>query len=285
MNRYVIISPVRNEEEYIEKTILSIVQQNILPDEYIIVNDGSTDKTPEIIDKYVKKYSWIKRVDRPQGKHTPGPGVVKAFYSGYDQISDSSWDFVVKLDGDLSFDANYFQTLLLEFEKNPKLGIASGVTYQPLGDKLIIDKMPEDHVRGAAKMYRKACFFEIGGLPKVLGWDTIDELKAQLAGWETRSYKNLVLVHYKPIGIKQTNILKRELIAGERHYYLGYHPLFAVLRDFYRMFQKPFLVAGLLNLVGFNMAYFLKKERIEQDLIKLVRKKQLERLTFKRRFW
>lgn len=285
MSRYVIISPVRNEEEFIEKTIQSIINQNILPAEYIIVNDGSTDKTPVIIAKYVKKYSWIKSIDRPRGVHSPGPGVVKAFYAGFDHITFNNWEFVVKLDGDLSFEANYFQSLLNEFDRNPKLGIASGVTYQPMGNKLIIDRMPEDHVRGAAKMYRRSCFYEIGGLPKVLGWDTIDELKAQLAGWETRSYKNLILVHYKPIGVKQTNIVKRELTAGERHYYLGYHPVFAVLRDVYRMFHKPFLIAGLLNFVGFNMAYIQKKDRIDRQLIKLVRKKQMERLTFRRRFW
>lgn len=285
MNKYVIISPVRNEEEFIEMTIQSVINQSVLPIEFIIVNDGSTDKTPEIIKKYTKEYSWIKCYDRPVGKHSPGPGVVKAFYSGFERISDNSWDFVIKLDGDLSFDPNYFQTLLTEFNRNPKLGMASGVTYQPMGKKLIIDRMPEDHVRGAAKMYRKQCFNDIGGIPKVLGWDTIDELKAQLSNWETRSYKNLVLIHYKPIGVKQTNLFKRELTAGERHHYLGYHPVFAILRDIYRMFQKPFVIAGLLNFVGFNMAYILKKERIDKDLIKLVRKKQMERLTLKRKFW
>ncbi len=282
--KFVIISPVRNEEEYIEKTIQSVINQSILPVEYIIVNDGSTDKTPEIIARYTSRFSWIHCFHKPLGKHRPGAKVVEAFYTGYNNMC-SVWDFIVKLDGDLSFEPNYFEYQLNQFKANPKLGMTSGVTYQPMGGRLVMDKMPTDHVRGAAKMYRKECFEQIGGLPKVLGWDTIDELKAQLLGWETRSYRNLVLIHYKPIGVKQTNLFKRELIAGERHHYLGYHPLFAILRDFYRMLQKPFIIAGILNAIGFITAYLSRKERIERPLIVLLRRKQVARMTFRRNIW
>jgi glycosyltransferase involved in cell wall biosynthesis len=285
LENYVIISPVRNEEKYLEKTIQSVLNQTILPQEYIIVDDGSTDKTPEIIEKYVSQHKWIRTCNKPKGVHRPGAGVVEAFYSGFQIIENNSWNFVIKLDGDLSFEKDYFEQQLTEFKNNPKLGMTSGVTYQPTTKGLIMDKMPEDHVRGAAKMYRRSCFDQIGGMQKVLGWDTIDELKAQQAGWETRSYKHLVLIHYKPIGIKQTNLIKRELMAGNRHYYLGYHPIFAILRDFYRMLQKPYIIAGFLNFLGFIKAYISKKERIERSLIKLLRKKQLARLTFRRNFW
>jgi poly-beta-1,6-N-acetyl-D-glucosamine synthase len=285
MSQYVIISPVKNEEKFIEKTIESVINQTVPPVEYIIVNDGSTDRTPELIKKYTNKFSWIKCYDKENKKHSPGSGVVEAFYKGFEKLETRSWDFIVKLDGDLSFDKHYFEFLLNEFESNPKLGMASGVTYQPVGNNLVMDKMPGDHVRGCAKMYKRECFEAIGGLPKVLGWDTIDELRSQVCGWTTISYKDLVLIHYKPIGIKQTNIIKREFTAGERHYFLGYHPLFAISRDFYRMFQKPFVVGGILNFVGFVVAYLQKKERIEPELIEHLRKKQLERLTLKRKFW
>jgi poly-beta-1,6-N-acetyl-D-glucosamine synthase len=285
MGKYVIVSPVRNEEDYIEKTIQSVTNQTVLPSEYIIVNDGSTDHTTDIIDKYLLKYPWIHRYDKPKGEHCPGTGVIEAFYTGFNKIENNSWDFVVKLDGDLSFEPDYFEFQLQEFNNHPKLGMTSGVTYQPNGNQLIIDKMPEDHVRGAAKMYRRTCIEQIGGIPKVLGWDTIDELKAQLAGWETRSYKHLVLIHYKPIGFKQTNVIKRELKAGERQHYLGYHPVFAILKNIYRMLQKPFIIAGTLNLTGFFMAYIMKKDKIELALIKLLRNKQIARMTFKRKFW
>jgi poly-beta-1,6-N-acetyl-D-glucosamine synthase len=285
MENYVIITPVRNEEKYVEETILSVIHQTILPVEFILVDDGSTDGSSAIIDHYVLKYSWIKVYKKPKGKHRPGPGVVEAFYTGFYHIVYDDWNFVVKLDADLSFEPSYFEFQLKEFKVNAKLGMTSGVTCRPVKGRLVRDKMPEDHVRGAAKMYRRACFDQIGGLSCVLGWDTIDELKAQLAGWETRSFKQLVLIHYKPIGIKQTHLLKKELTVGERQHYLGYHPLFAILRGFYRMLHKPVMIAGFLNLMGFILAYRHWNERIDISLIKHLRRKQMGRLTFKRKFW
>jgi len=283
-NRYIIISPVRNEVEFIETTILSVVNQTIRPVKYILVNDGSTDGTDNIISRYVEEYDWILTVNRPPKEHSPGGGVVDAFYDGYKLISDQEWDFVIKLDGDLKFGTDYFEQLLILFDKNPRLGMASGKTYQYKKEKLVLDIMPDDHVRGPAKMYRKECWNDIGGLKKVLGWDTLDELKAQVLGWETRSYKELVLIHYKPIGFKQKKIVKREIKAGERQHYLGYLPLFAVFRGFYRMFQKPFFIAGLLNLYGFALASVKNSERIEdKGIIRHLRRKQMDRLTFRRK--
>jgi glycosyltransferase involved in cell wall biosynthesis len=284
MSKYIIVSPVRNEEEFIETTIQSVINQSVLPVEYIIVNDGSTDSTPQIIEKYVKEYPWIKQVNRPKGEHSPGGGVVAAFYSGFNIIENKDWEFVIKLDGDLKFESNYFEYQLEKFRENPRLGITSGKTYQPKGDRLVLDKMPDDHTRGPAKMYKRECWDEMGGLPKVLGWDTLDELQAQVLGWETRSYPDLKLIHYKPIGFKQKKIVPRELKAGERQHYLGYHPLFALSRGIYRMGQKPYVIAGLLNIYGFVKAEIKKSDQIKDErIINHLRKKQLERLTFKRK--
>ena len=284
MNKYVIISPVRNEEDYLDITIQSVINQTIKPVEFIIVDDGSTDKSPEIIKKYTDQYNWIKTIQRPRGEHRPGGGVVEAFYAGYNIMETKDWDFVIKMDGDLKFEPNYYEFQLNKFAENPKLGMTSGKTYQPKGEKLVLDIMPDDHVRGPAKMYKRECFDAIGGLPKVLGWDTIDELKAQMLGWETRSYKELVLIHYKPIGFKQKKTFKREFIAGERQHYLGYHPLFALSRGVYRMLQKPFIIAGIINIVGFIYAEIKKTNQIpDKEMIKHLRKKQLQRLTFKRK--
>ncbi len=284
MGSYLIISPVRNEEAYIEKTINSVLNQTIRPIEYIIVNDGSTDNTEYIISKYVNKHKWIKTIKRPPKDHAPGAGVVKAFYEGLNNISYKNWDFIVKLDGDLQFESKYFEILLRRFNNNSKLGIASGKTYQYRNGRLVMDSMPDDHVRGPAKMYRRKCWEDIGGLRKVLGWDTIDELNAQVLGWETKSYKDLVLIHFKPIGYKQKNIFKRETTAGERQHFLGYLPTFAIFRGVYRMFQKPYFIAGFLNIYGFLNALFFSKSRInDQNIINHLRKKQKQRLLLKRR--
>lgn len=284
MTKYVIVSPVRNEEEYIEKTILSVINQTIPPSEYIIVNDGSTDATRAIAEQYEKKHDWIKIIDRPPKEHSPGGGVVDAFYEGFNTIKVLDWEYVVKLDGDLEFNKDYFQSLIQYFEQNPKLGMASGTTYLIKKGKLVMDVIPEDHVRGPAKMYKRACWEDIGGLPSVLGWDTLDELKAQVLGWETRSYKDLVLIHFKPVGYKQKKIIKRELKAGERQHYLGYLPAFAVIRAFYRMFQRPFFIAGLLNLFGFLGASIGNVSQIEdKEIISHLRHKQKQRLLLKRK--
>jgi poly-beta-1,6-N-acetyl-D-glucosamine synthase len=283
--KYVIVSPVRNEEEYIEKTIISVIKQTVQPAEYIIVDDGSTDSTGEIISRYTANYSRIRTIRRTTKPHSPGAGVVDAFYEGFEALKTKDWDFVIKLDGDLEFQPEYFETLLKEFDTNPRLGLASGVTYEP--DKkgnLKIDSMPDDHVRGAAKMYRRKCWNDIGGLQRILGWDTIDELKAQVLGWETRSYKQLPIIHFKPIGFKQTNVMKREIKAGERQHYLGYLSLFAILRGFYRMFKKPYIVAGALNLYGFTRSRIFRTEQIrEKELVMHLQKKQWDRLTLKRK--
>jgi poly-beta-1,6-N-acetyl-D-glucosamine synthase len=283
--KYVIVSPVRNEEEYIEKTILSVIKQTIQPVEYMIVDDGSTDSTGEIIARYAANYSRIKTVKRKTKPHSPGAGVVDAFYEGFDALKTKDWDFVIKLDGDLEFEPEYFETLINEFASNPKLGLASGVTYEPDNNGgFKRDSMPDDHVRGAAKMYRRKCWNDIGGLQRVLGWDTIDELKAQVQGWETRSYKQLKIIHYKPIGYKQTNVVKREIKAGERQHYLGYLSLFAILRGFYRMLQKPYLVAGALNIYGFTRSRIFRTEQIrEKELVRHLQSKQWDRLTFRRK--
>ncbi len=284
MKKYIIVTPVRNEEEFLEKTIKSVLKQTVKPAEYILVNDGSTDSTPEIIAKYVEQYDWIKTIDRPLGKHSPGTGVIRAFYAGFEISETKDWDFVIKLDGDLEFESGYFEYLIKAFEENPKLGIASGVTVEPKNGKLVMDKMPEDHTRGAAKMYSRELWDDIGGMPIVLGWDTLDELKAQTLGWETRSFKNLPLIHYKPIGFKQKKTFKRETTAGERYHYLGYHPLFALGLCVYRMKNKPFIIGGILTLYGYLFAVITRSEQIKDKvIIKHLRKKQIERLTFRRK--
>ncbi len=286
MKKYLIISSVLNEEKYLETTIKSVVNQTVRPSEYIIINDGSTDSTPDIISKYTSQHSWIKSIDRKgNGKPNPGVGEISAFYVGLEHTAIKDWDFIVKLDGDLGFEENYFETILNRFESNPKLGIATGCTwtYQAKSGKMIMDRMPSDHTRGAIKMYRKETWDAIGGMPVVLGWDTIDELKAQTLGWETRSYKDLQIMHYKPIGFCQKNLLKRETLAGERLHYLGYHPMFVLFLSCYKMLKKPFLVGGFLNIWGYVHAIITRGEQIKDKLvIKHLRKKQIERLTFRR---
>ena len=181
MTRYVIITPARDEEQHIEATIESVIGQTLRPAEWVIVDDGSTDRTSEILDQYAAQFPWIRLVHRPnRGFRKSGGGVVEAFYEGYDSLQCDAWDFIVKLDGDLSFSPDYFQRCFEHFREQPRLGIGGGDIYHDLDGELRLEANPKFHIRGATKIYRRPCWEDIGGLWPGPGWDTIDEVKGIL---------------------------------------------------------------------------------------------------------
>lgn len=282
MNKYVIISPVRNEEKYIEKTIQSVINQTVKPIEWIIVNDGSTDRTREIVEKYTKKYSWIKLINRPDRGHRPGRGPAEAFNEGLRHI-EADYEFIVNLDGDVSFGSDYFEKLFKKFEKNPKLGIASGKSYYLENGKLILYRCADTSTMGASKIYRKQCFKDIGGtLANNICWDMINDLKAQMEGWQTRSFRDIKFIHYKRIGFGQGNMIKTQIRAGQILYSYGYHPLFIVAKGIYRMLDKPYVIGGLAIIFGYFTALIKRERQIkDKEMIKFLRKQQLRRLTFR----
>ncbi len=198
MTKYLIITPARDEEEYLEKTILSVANQSIRPFQWIIVNDGSGDSTGRIIDHYAQVYPWLKVIHRPnRGFREAGGGVINAFYEGYAGIESPEWDFLVKLDADLSFSSDYFERCFAEFAKDPFLGIGGGGIYHEVEGELKLEENPKFHVRGATKIYKRECWDELGGLLRAPGWDTVDELKANMLGWTTRSFLDLRVSHYR----------------------------------------------------------------------------------------
>src|ERR1700722_2875279 len=175
MTKYCVITPVRDEEEFIGKTFESIIAQTILPCEWIIVDDGSSDRTPDIIDQYAKKYSWIKALHRKNNGVRSTGGGIAGFLFGLETLRTTDWQFLINLDGDLSFDSDYFERCFQYFAATPKLGIAGGMIYNKIGDQLVLEKVAEFHVRGATKIYRRECWDSLGGMWNGLGWDTIDE--------------------------------------------------------------------------------------------------------------
>ncbi len=275
---YVVITPVRNEAEYIETTICSMTQQTIKAAEWIIVNDGSTDETAEIVARYAAEHPWIKLVDREdRGARQRGRGVVEAFYAGYETITQD-YDVIVKLDGDLSFGPSYFESLLREFAVNPKLGIAGGGVYERLdGENWVLDSS-RDHVRGPTKVYRRACFEAIGGLVLALGWDGIDEWKALSLGWEIQSFRKLKVYHYRVTGAA-TGSLRSRIEQGYGAHYMGYNPLFIVMRGIRYMFLRPYLIGGIVMVVGYVVAWLRGQEQMpDPSLIRHVRRTQLKQL-------
>lgn len=284
MDNYVIISPVKNEEENIEKTISSVVTQTLLPLEWVIVNDGSTDRTREIVEKYMKMYKWIKLVNKGDCGYRPGEGIVEAFYMGYKQIRNNDFNFIVKLDGDISFGPKYFDNILKKFSLNPRLGIASGQTYYVENEKIIWEDAPIDHVRGASKIYRRKCFNDINGFVKSLGWDTIDEVTARMKGWETRSYPEYKIFHHRFIG-STAGIFNGNMRHGYTAYITGQPFLYFFLRCIYRIFFRPYIFGGVALFCGYIKPFIMRKPRVvDKKFQNYYVKEQLGKL-LNRGFW
>lgn len=278
--KYIIISPVRNEEKNIEKALQSVVSQTIKPSRWIIVNDGSTDKTAEIVMEYVQKYRWISLINLSNRGYYDlmCGGEIKAFYKGYEKILDCDFEFLAKLDGDISFDKWYFENLFKEFYLNRKLGIASGACNYYEGNRLILEKSYKKHVRGAARVYRKECWDEIGGVINDLGWDAIDVYKARMLGWDTYNFEHIRMIHHVKTWSKG-GLIHGRMRAGRMAFLMGTHPLFFFLKVVQESFNTPLILSGCAFLGGYMMC-FIKKERpvVGPDLMSYIRKEQMSRL-------
>jgi len=277
--RYVIITPVRDEAAHLARTIESMGRQTIRPAEWIIVNDGSTDETGAILDAAAREFPWLRAVHRTnRGFRKPGGGVVEAFNEGYAAIRRTDWEFLVKLDGDLSFEPDYFERCFERFQREPELGVGGGAVCNLENGKLVVEESPVFHVRGATKIYRRACWNALGGLWPAPGWDTIDEVKAQSLGWRTRTFRDLQLVQHRPTG--QADGFWRVLVKyGRANYIAGYHPLFMVCKCVSRLVQRPYVIGSLGIMYGFITGYTKGVRQFDDPaVIAFLRQQQLNRL-------
>jgi poly-beta-1,6-N-acetyl-D-glucosamine synthase len=286
MNKYVIVTPVRDEEKHIDSTIKSVASQSILPSEWVIVNDGSTDGTGNIIDDNAARFPWITPVHRPnRGYRKSGGGVIEAFYAGYNSLHCHDWEFIVKLDGDLSFAPDYFEKCFQRFSAEPQLGIGGGEIYHNISGELQLETNPRFHVRGATKIYRRACWEAIKGLWQDAGWDTIDEVKAHMLGWKTHSFPELRLVHHRFTGSAE-GLLRDRVKHGMACYVSGYHPLFLLAKCISRLARKPYLVGSGAILYGFIKGQVTRAPRVNDvQVIGYIRTQQLRRLAGRETFW
>jgi len=288
MHRMIIISPVRDEEKYIESTIRSLLNQTVKPVEWIIVDDGSSDRTAVIVKKAAIDNPWIRLVLKPdRGERAVGPGVVEAFYYGYDRISAKEYDFICKMDGDIEFGPKYFETLLDYFDRDPFLGAASGKPFHQNADgSLSEERHNNEMVAGMINFYRRTCFEDIGGFVRQVHWDGIAFHRARIAGWRTRSIRHpeLDFIHERLMGSSHKGIATGRLRWGRGQYFMGTHPLFLFAIAVYRMFEKPYLIGGFLIAVGYFKAMLEGMNRYEDpDFRRSLRAWQFERLKIGRR--
>jgi glycosyltransferase involved in cell wall biosynthesis len=284
--KYVVITPVRDEQEFLPLTIASMVRQTIRPVEWIIVNDGSKDRTGDVIAAAAREHSWIRGVDRKdRGFRKWGAGIIEAFYSGFDALSRTDWQFMCKLDGDLSFAPDYFASSFRKFEENPRLGIGGGMLYHEENGARTLETHPTFHVRGGTKIYKRDCWDAMGGLWVGPGSDTLDDVKANMLGWTSASFPDILVNHHRWTGAsfgKWGGITKN----GKTDYVSGYHPLFLVAKCAKRLFERPYVLGSFALGYGYLAARWQNMPQVDDpQLIKYLQSQQLAKLMGRETIW
>ncbi len=278
----VIISPVRDESKYLRLTMDSIVAQTCRPVEWILVDDGSSDSTPDIIREYAEKYSFIRLLSHNnRGYRKLGGGVIAAFNFGKENIIHQDYQYIVKLDGDMSFGPVYLEKMLATLQADPKLAAVSGKVYREERGKFIEERHLEEQVAGQFKLYKREAFEDIGGFIEHLAWDGIDVHEARLKGWKTLSYydPDAWLWHHRIMGSSDRSLYVGRLRWGRGNWYMGYHPLYAIATGVNRMREKPYVIGGLLMIVGYFNAAIRGLPQYENEHFKRELKKwQLAKL-------
>jgi len=283
---YIIITPARDEETFLELTANSVISQTLPPLEWVIVDDGSTDRTPEIIQRCARAHEWITPVYLPNcGPRVNGFGPMRAFHAGMNALRLEDWRFLVKLDADISFSPDYFASCLQEFAMDSNLGIVGGLVVTESNGSASIERHPHFHVRGATKIYRRECWDAIGGLLEGPGWDTVDEVKANMLGWRTRTLEHLRIRQHRRTGAAAGwfgNTMKN----GWANYVAGYHPLFMLAKCCRRAAQHPYFLQSVVLLLGYLKGYLLRRPRVaDPALVSYLRHQQLRRLAGMKSIW
>jgi poly-beta-1,6-N-acetyl-D-glucosamine synthase len=277
---YVLITPARNEEEHIEETIKSVTSQTVLPERWIIVSDGSTDRTDDIVKSYLTGNNWLELVRLPERKDRQFAAKVHAFNAGYGKVKDLQYDIIGNLDADITFDEQYFEFLLDKFSGSPELGVA-GTPFVEDGAHYDYRFTNIEHVSGACQLFRRECFEQIGGYIPIKGGgiDWVAVTTARMKGWETRTFTEKTCTHHRSIGTGNSNKLSSFFKYGQKDYYLGGHPLWQIFRSVYQMKRKPYIVNGLLLFLGYAWAGLKRAERpVSEELLRFNRKEQMKRL-------
>jgi len=219
--KYYVVIPAYNEQEFIKKTLDSLLSQTVLPQLIVVVNDNSTDATPKIVSQYIEQHSFISLINKQSTAiHLPGSKVIRAFETGFNTLDDN-YDFIVKLDADLILPNNYFEKVIEYFNSDPQIGMVGGVALIEKNGTWIVESLTDvDHIRGAFKAYRKETFKQIGGLKPAMGWDTVDELLCKFYNWTVKVDTTLQIKHLKPTGaVYDTSARYKQ---GGAFYALGY---------------------------------------------------------------
>jgi len=278
---YVLITAARNEQEFIEKTIESVIRQTVLPAKWVIVDDGSNDNTAEIIKRYLPQFPWIEMVQMPQRRDRSFAGKVHSFNAGYQRVKDLSYEAIGNLDADISFDSDFFAFLTERLKENPALGVV-GTVFREEGYSSETDSFEgQRHVAGQCQLFRRQCFAEIGGyIPhRAGGIDWMAVTTARMKGWKTQSFREKSFFHYRHMGTAGRGLLGAMFSYGQKDYFLGGHPIWQCFRVAYRTTKRPYVMAGAALGLGYCWAFVRHKPRpVSRELMKFHRQEQMLKL-------
>jgi poly-beta-1,6-N-acetyl-D-glucosamine synthase len=278
---YVLITPARNEEEFIRKTLDSVVQQTFLPLKWIIVNDGSTDNMASIVEEYTGRYDWIEMVSLPARKERHFAAKVHAFNAGQERVKNLDYEVIGNLDSDVSLQKDHFEFLLSKFRDDPRLGVA-GTVFKEEGYNSETDSLEgQFYVSGQCQLFRRQCFNEIDGYfaNKAGGIDWIAVMTARMKGWKTRSFNERSFFHHRHLGTAERGILGASYSYGKKDYMLGAHPVWELFRILYRMKKRPYVLDGIALGLGYGSAAMRGLPRpVSKELMAFHRREQMRKL-------
>jgi poly-beta-1,6-N-acetyl-D-glucosamine synthase len=267
MNRsYLLISPGRNEADYMRNTLDSVIAQTVRPTTWVIVDDGSTDESPAILAEYAARHDWIKVVTRKdRGGRAVGPGVIEAFYAGYETINPDDYEYLCKLDLDLILPPRYFEELMLRMEADPSIATCSGKSYIHRNGQFVSERHGDETSIGATKFYRRWMFQKLGGFVREVMWDGIDCHRCRMEGWKAISWDvpDLRFTHLRPQGSSQKGILTGRMRHGFGQYFMGTSPIYMLANAVNRINEKPYLLGAIFMMWGYVSSWLQRKPRYE----------------------
>lgn len=280
--KYVVITPARNEAQFIEQTLKSVTSQSVLPQKWVIVSDGSTDGTDDIVKKYMAGHPWIELLRMPERSERDFAGKVHAFNAGYAKVRDTENDVIVSLDADISFEDDYFAFLLEKLSADEALGLVGTPFRELSGETYDYRFVNIEHVSGACQVFRRECFEDIGGYLAVKGGsiDHIAVITARMKGWKTRTFTERSCLHHRAMGTAGRSLLKSRFKMGMKDYSIGNHPMWEFFRVARQMTQPPVLTGGLALSAGYLWGAVGQIPRpVSPDLIAFHRREQMQRLS------
>jgi hypothetical protein len=274
---YVLITPARNESSFIEQTVLAVIRQTIRPAKWVIVSDGSSDGTDDIVSRYTVKYPWIELIRMPERKERHFGGKAMAFNTGRDHVRHIDYDVIGNLDADIIFDNDYFEFLLNKFANDDRLGVA-GTPFKEGNTQYDYRYSRREHVSGACQLFRRKCFETIGGYVPLKGGgiDLIAVVTARMMGWKTETFTGKACLHLRPMGKAGPHFLKYTFKSGHGDYMLGVHPVWQFFRSIYQMSAKPMFLSGFLLLSGYFWGMITHPPKpVSEEFVLFRRKEQM----------